>query len=579
MAVQTTQQTTGNTAFATSARNQDDPQKSFDEFVNASATTPQAPVVNTVPQTVGQGEIIPASSGQIWGDPKVKAETAKTAYAQAPEKVKAELTTTFKGTAGVNDALQDFNAVIGQLSPEAQVIAAQMDSTELAQLGLSAAQIAQAQQVLAPAKRKLEEGELIEGSSVDQTKVDAVANATANAAQTADPSKNATVQGQMEELMKDFEGGATPAWAAGAIRAANASMAARGLSSSSIAGQAILQSAMESALPIAAADAATWSTFEQQNLSNRQQSALLAAQQRASFLELDFNQNFQARVTNAAKITEIANQNYSADVQIALENAQLAQSVDLANLSAKNAKVLADAAAMTQLDLTNLDNRQKSAVQNAQSFLQMDMANLDNAQQAEVIKAQARVQSLLSDAAAENATRQFNATSKNQSTQFFAELGAQVSQFNATQANTMSQFNAGETNAMSKFKAEMQNQRDQFNANNRLVVDQANATWRQQVSTQNNSNSNEANRQAAQLNSDLTISQMNNTLQARRDVMSYVFTSSENSKTRATDILIAQMQADTASRTAGNASKAASKSALWQVAGSVVGKVISRIDW
>ena len=48
-------------------------------------------------------------------------------------------------------------------------------------------------------------------------------------AATATPSAQATVKGQLDTLMQDFEGGATPAWAAGAMRNANAQMAARGL--------------------------------------------------------------------------------------------------------------------------------------------------------------------------------------------------------------------------------------------------------------------------------------------------------------------------------------------------------------
>jgi hypothetical protein len=82
--------------------------------------------------------------------------------------------------------------------------------------------------------------------------------------------------------MAQFEGGDTPAWAAGAMRTATAAMAARGLGASSLAGQAVVQAAMESALPIAAADAQTVAQFEVQNLSNRQQRAMLAAQQRAA---------------------------------------------------------------------------------------------------------------------------------------------------------------------------------------------------------------------------------------------------------------------------------------------------------
>ena len=88
---------------------------------------------------------------------------------------------------------------------------------------------------------------------------------------------------------------------------------------------------MESALPIAQADARTVASFEVKNLSNRQQSAMMAAQQRAQFLQLDFNQEFQTRVANAARIADVANRNFTAEQQVALENARLAQTVDLQN--------------------------------------------------------------------------------------------------------------------------------------------------------------------------------------------------------------------------------------------------------
>ena len=84
-------------------------------------------------------------------------------------------------------------------------------------------------------------------------------------------------------------------------------MAARGLGASSLAGQAIVQAAMESALPIAQADAAIQAQFEGQNLSNRQQRAMLAAQQRATFMGQEFDQEFQSRVQNSARIGDIAN--------------------------------------------------------------------------------------------------------------------------------------------------------------------------------------------------------------------------------------------------------------------------------
>ena len=75
------------------------------------------------------------------------------------------------------------------------------------------------------------------------------------------------------------------------------------LAQASLAGQAIVQATIEAALPIAQADAQTIAQFEAQNLSNRQQRAMLAAQQRASLLGQEFDQAFQARVQNAARIS------------------------------------------------------------------------------------------------------------------------------------------------------------------------------------------------------------------------------------------------------------------------------------
>jgi hypothetical protein len=336
------------------------------------------------------------------------------------------------------------------LSDTAKATAQTIEQQDLAIRDVNAATTDKAVQVESPAKRKLEQGELVSGA----------ANAERSAlflegieAATGAPSNAATVQGQLTNLMSDFEGGKPPPWAAGAMRQATAIMAQRGLAASSMAGQAIVQAAMESALPIAMQDAQTVARFEEQNLSNRQQRAMLAAQQRAQFLGMEFDQEFQARVQNAAKISDIANTNFSAEVQIALENSRLAQTTSLTNLGNKQAVVMAQAAAIADADMSNLNNRQQAAIRNADAFLQTDMKNFDADQQNDMFKNQSIVQGLFTDIAAENAASQFNASSQNQTDQFFAKLETQVSEFNASQENAMSQYNAGEENALEKFQA------------------------------------------------------------------------------------------------------------------------------
>jgi hypothetical protein len=515
-------------------------------------------VKETTEEQKKSGEIAEGTGEAATVDEAVATVATPAAAVTAPVKPPAATVLPETVSEEVSDTLKKLEAATGKPSSDALAEAATMSPEKLKSLGLTVEQIEQARRVEGAPTRKVEAGEMIEGSTVDMERVKKEVNFEAA---TGAPSTDATVQGQLTGLMEDFEGAAPPAWAAGAMRAAAARMASRGLSSSSMAGQAIVQAAMESAIPIASQDAKTVASFEMQNLSNRQQTAMFAAQQRAQFLGLEFNQEFQARVTNASKISDIANMNFSAEQQIALENARMAQTVDITNLNAKNAKIMADAAAMSQVDMANLNNRQQANIQSANAFLQMDMANLSNEQQTTMFAAQAQINAMLSDQAAENAARQFNASSENQVNQFFADLGARVQLANADQANAMSRFNAGEANALSQFNTAQANQREQFNATNRLVVAQANAQWAQAYTTADNAAQNEANRLDAQRQGQMTLNAYNATIQTYRDLMSFANTTANNDADRATSIMVAKIQADAAKYGADKAAQAAASSA------------------
>jgi len=363
-------------------------------------------------------------------------------------------------------------------------------------------------------------------------------------AATATPSEKATVQGQLAGLTANFDATDPPAWAAGAIRGIQAVMQQRGIGASSIAGQALVQAAMESALPIAQADAQVTASFEAQNLSNRQQRAMLAAEQRAKFMGMEFDQAFQARVQNSARIADVANMNFNAEQQIALENSRIANTMELTNLSNKQALIMAEAGALSNLDMANLSNRQQAAVQNSQNFLQVDMANLSNRQQTDLFKTQQRIQGLFTDQAAENAAQQFNASSQNQTDQFFANLGTQVSQFNATQANAQNQYNAGQANTVARFNSELQNQRDQFNAQNQSVIAQANAQWRRQIATADTAAINRANEINATNVLDISKTAYDNLWQYYSDAMEYAWESADNELDRQNAIARARIAAD-----------------------------------
>ena len=438
----------------------------------------------------------------------------------------------------VTKVLDALTAATGKPSAEALAQAATMSTEELAQLGLTAEQIDRARRVENVDPLEVSEDMLVKGSAVDFDRVKAETNF---AAATGVPSSEATVQGQLTGLLEQFEAGETPAWAAGAMRTATATLAARGLGASSMAGQAIIQAAMESALPIAQADASTRAQFEAQNLSNKQQAAMFAAQQRASFLNLEFTQEFQAQVSNAAAISDVAKINFTAEQQVALENARMAQTVDIANLDAKNAKILADAAAMTNLDMANLSNEQQANVQRAAAFLQIDMANLDNEQQAAVIKAEGKAKVLTSDAAQENLARQTNATNENQVKMFFSQLQADIATHNNEQANSLAKFNAGEANIISKHNADAINRREEFNTTNALVIEQANALWEQTITTADNAAINAANRDAAAVANGLTETAYNSIIQMERDTLDYIWRSYESNEQRLNALVIAQL--------------------------------------
>ena len=519
-------------------------------------------VASTTP--ISQDQLITTGTGELDPRSSISTAVADTVQADAVEEKSANKIEAAESADGVQTALDATQAAqTDPNDPRSKVIAAQQTKSSVGDL-----KAAQGDAILMdnPVQREIQDGELISG--VANAEKAAKFTEEIQAAQ-ATPSEQATVQGQLEGLMQQFEGGNTPAWAAGAMRAVKGEMARRGLSASSIAGQALVQAAMESALPIAQADASVIAQFEAQNLSNRQQRAMLAAEQRATFMGMEFDQAFQARVQNASRIADVANMNFTAEQQIALENSRIANTMNLQNLSNSQAMVMAEAAALSQLDTANLNNRQQAAVQNAQNFMQLELTNLSNQQQTELFKAEQRIQSLFTDQAAENAARQFNATSQNQTDQFFANLQSQTSQFNASQANAQAQFNAGQINTVERFNQEIANQRDQFNATNQLVIAQSNAQWRREIATSDTAAINRANELNAKAVLDISNQAYNNLWQFYGDTMEFAWKSAENELDRMNAMAMAQLSA--------TATKDAQKMASSSAAGSAIGSLIGTL--
>ena len=359
--------------------------------------------------------------GKISAAPLIAGDTTQSVkVAQAKAEMQAQEASTAKAAADLQEAsLADPASLVA--TPAVDLINANAPGTAIDPN--TGQQTAPVPQVAAPVQTGVE--------TVDPTlSADSIQNAVAGiTAQQGTVSTDATVQGQMSDLMKQFEGGNVPPWAAGALRNASAQMQARGLGASSIAGQSLVQAAIESALPIAMQDASTFAAMESQNLNNRQQTSNL--------------------------------------------------------------------------------------------------------------KSQALLDSVFSDQASENASKQFNASSENQTKQFFANLQTQVQQFNAG----------------------VKIDRSQFNAKNALVVAQANAQWRQNTETINTSVQNEANRVAAASTNGLTASMVDNVWQRERDIMDMSFRQAESAEDRALSIFLGDKVEDANKASEDRAAKSAGDSA------------------
>lgn len=499
-----------------------------------------APAYNAATTTVTPGMTAEAvTAGPAYQASLTRAATP-TAL-KAPTPVTAAPVTAAAATPAVTQAMEAAQAAQGAVAPEAQVQAVTQEPTTTAVSGVQAAQGEAAQVVGAPT-RVAQAGEMVTGPAVDMAKVEQTL-AQQQAAQGV-VTEEMTVQGQLNKMLTNFDAGNPPPWAASSLRAATAQMAARGLGASSLAGQAIIQAALEAATPIAAADAKVFETMGLTNLSNRQQMAVLTAQERAKFLGQEFDQAFQTRVINAARIADIADKNFDAQTSIALENSRLANSMNIANLSAKNALVLEQAAAMSRLETQNLNNRQQAAVQNAQSFLQMDIANLSNQQQMNVIKAQSITQSILSDTAAANAAMLTNATNKLDADKLNSQLALSAQQFNISEKTKVDLANASAANELSKFTTQQLNARQEFNANMATQINIANAKMLAEVSTANTAAINAANAVNAKNATDLTSAAYTAQMQVYRDLLETSWKTGESEKDRYMEISKATISAN-----------------------------------
>jgi hypothetical protein len=360
--------------------------------------------------------------------------------------------------------------------------------------------------------------------------------------------QEALVSNQLDTLLSGIEEGEIPTWARPAVSQVEQMLAQRGMSASTVGRDSLLNAIIQSAMPMAQANAqAIQASVGQQKAIEAQEAEANAARGQ------------QTALANAQNVFQMDMAQFSSDQQIALSNSKFLQTVGITDATMEQQAIIQDAALMSQANLTEADFNQRTQIQNAQAFLQMDLTNLSNQQQANVLKAQQNQQRVLSNQAAQNAAAQFNAASENQTNQFMANLNAQMNQYNASQMNAMEQFNATQENAaaardaqrqadLNKFNAQLVTQVDQFNsqqdfarnqwnAQNAAAVEASNVQWRRQANTINTAAQNQINMQNAQNAFGLSMQSQSFLWQELRDQADFDFRAFENEENRKAQII------------------------------------------
>ena len=289
--------------------------------------------------------------------------------------------------------------------------------------------------------------------------------------QTGAVTSDATVRGQLADLQQDVttavqSGNPLPVWARGAAKATEAAMAARGMSASSMAAEALAEGIMNAAIPIAKADADTYKQMIFQNLANNQQAAITNAQ---SYLKMDM-----ANLSNAQ--------------QASLNNLQTRQSFLLSDQAAANAAFQFNATSQNQVNQF-YDNM--SAQMNEQNAARSDAMNqfaTSEANKISGLNAQNKIQVDEANAARESAINQFNATLDNQRQQFNVNNQREIDQSNVVWRRGINTANTAAVNA-----ANQTNAQNLLNLSN-WAMSAAWQQWRDEASWVNTASENEQNR-------------------------------------------------------------------------------------
>ena len=360
----------------------------------------------------------------------------------------------------------------------------------------------------------------------------------------------ALVTTQLDTLLKGMEEGNIPSWAAPAVASVEQMLASRGLEASAVGRDNLINTIIQSAIPLAQANA----TALQTTISLDRQ---LIAQEEKNNAAL----RQQVSIQNAQNVFNMDMAQFNANQQRAASNSKFLQTVSLAEASNNQQATIQNAVIAASINQQEATLTEKLVSSNASNFLKMDLTNLSARQQSSMLSIQAEQQRLLSNQSAANAMAQFNAKNQNQVDQFMINLSAQIEQNNANRAAQMNQFNTAASNAaaardagrlvdVDKFNTQMAasieqynaNQkfaREEFNAKNAMQIEQSNAIWRREANKIDTAAQNAINARNAQNAFAMSQSAQAQLWQELRDEFDQIFKASDNTEQRKTQIAVA----------------------------------------
>lgn len=397
---------------------------------NTSTGTPGTTAAGT-PAVVGtttgaSGQPTSGTPGNISTTPGALPGTTMTAaqmQAVQQQNVSNAVNPTLPAAGKATPTLQTTNAN-EMLSP--QSINAASDQVN-ANLGVNASTVGSVAQAANPATG-------LTAAQYTSVQVDPAALASATHAVTAALPADALVSKQLQNLLTPDANGNLPSWVQPAITQANQLLQGRGISNSTMAGQAITSAILTAAIPVATSNANAVLTGWQQNLSNEQQAAL------------QYGQEFtQAALSNQGAANAALNFNATSENQTNQFLGSLAAQINQFNAAQTNS-----------IAQFNAGQTQSAATATAQLQSQLQEFNANMANQREQFNVQNAIIVQQSNAEYLRAVNTQNTAVQNQDNQMNAQNAMNLS--DQAMANLQQEFNDNATMLYnSNMTAEQQN--------------------------------------------------------------------------------------------------------------------------